>query len=194
MKDFVEIVLSIEDQQARSKEWYGNANYSDEDRKSANLKHVKNNGFELGLAKSLFNDFYDKFKADGTPSFEFLIKNFLPDFVEGVAEEWGYSVDVGMSCTATINGSTPILNFYDSTYQLFVLATNGNVYTAKIDHEYTGAIVWDGDERYSKEFREIYTDVSHFGEIENFKRLHDKELTAEKLEAIACELVSLICQ
>lgn len=147
------------------------------------------------IAESVFNKFYPVFTEDKETQAAILF-NFLPEFFKEVAGEWGYNISLQPAeSKEKIEGSSPLFSVQTDQYGLVVIADNGNVYAVKKTSHLTNTVTWNGDDEYFNNVKTTYQNARIIFLAENISELTETTvLTAEKMENIASELVSFLCQ
>ena len=85
MPAFVERILSVEDQQALSQEWYGDANYSEHEVLEDNQEAIKRNGREFTV-KSISNADGFTIDADADVTADVVILNNEAEYDEAFSK------------------------------------------------------------------------------------------------------------
>lgn len=147
------------------------------------------------IAERVFTDFYPKYKAEKY-DIKTVLYNFLPAFVEEVADEWGEECEIDpVKSYDPIDKSKPFFEVDTYNGKRIVVTEDGRIWSVKARTYETGGTTWNGDDEYYKEIATQYTEPELIDTLENIKELPEKtELTIELMEQIASELVSTICQ
>ena len=139
-----------------------------------------------------FNEFYQQISdsdTEGTPGFF-----FLPDFVKSVSKEWSIeNCGIEHGGGQKIEGSKVIFESRDIAKPK-VVTKNGNVYRVVRTTKSTGSVTWNGDDEYFPNFETIYSNAELVDVAENIRDVDHEILTAEKMETMACELVSILSE
>ena len=149
------------------------------------------------IAESTFNRFYPQFAEDEQYDLGTILFNLLPSFFEELAEAWGEKCSLHPYRTSDkINDSKPLFEFFTdfNASTFYVMTCDGSLYTAKSKTYKSGGQTWNGDDEYFDNYKTDYIDVKPFAVIENMKDIKRDNITAEKMEMLAAEIVSTICQ
>ncbi len=140
------------------------------------------------MSASNFNRFFSEYVANGE-SKEAILFNFLTSFVSEVSDEWDSEVELSSyRSSSLIEESKPL---FEVNRGVLVITANGNVYKVKTKTKATGDQTWNGDDVYYNNIATTYFDCERLGQVIGFS-CRIKDLTSDKMENIACELVSIV--
>ncbi len=149
------------------------------------------NNEERGIAETVFNKFYAEYIEAGASNQE-IIANFLPDYIEEVAELWG----IDINCTVAdfqLDNEKPLLRILFK--KDIVVAESGEIYSVNVTAEKTGGVTWNGDDEYIDSMRLVANLKEKIGKSENIKELiNSKRITSDDLESAACEILDIIIE
>ncbi len=148
------------------------------------------------IATRIFADFYKKYREEGYEQRTILF-NLLPQFVEEIATSWREDCSIGPVVSyELIDNSKPFFEVDTSDFKKTIVITeNGKIYYVKRHSFKSGGYTWNGDDEYFENMGCKYLDPIYIDSIENISEITEQcDLTSEKMENIACEIVSTICQ
>ena len=143
----------------------------------------------LETVKNVFNKYYQEYVNKGASNQD-IVFNFLPDFVEEIAEDWRIDICCA-SADFSLNEQNPLLRIDHK--KSIIITESGDIHYVKIKSEKIGGTIWNGDDEYFEEFLLVANLGDKIGKSENIPELLTTGLiTSDKLENTACEILDLI--